>query len=703
MGIIGTIRKHSWIAVAVVGIAIVAFIIGDLTKNNRGVPDMGKISGNTITAQRFETLMDEAEANYRRQQGVEQIPSDVEYQLREQVWQNLVDETLMGEQYEQLGLTVTARELSDMYTGRFIHPYIRQTFTDPQTGQFNTQIIRYYTENFEQLDTLARQQWVELEKYVKRDRQMQKYNTLVSRGFYMPKTLAHQVAEMNARIASGRVMQLAYQTVADEEITLTDQDFQKYYDEHKADYRVREELRELAFITFPLTPTAADLTNIQREVDSTFVMLTNAEKEDIPFLVNSESDRNYDSNYVRVNTLPAPMDSAVAATAEGGLVAPRLVGNQWMMAKVMATAMRPDSMRASAIYILNQRAGGNISRSDDQAKALADSVEALLKGNKMSFEEAVAQYSDDPQKNDTKGDMNWQTDGNFGFLNERIVDAHVGDVFTIQHPNEVGYLVVKVTDKTPAVKKYRLALITREIVPSEVTARNIYNEANAFAGQNRTFAEFTAAAQQSNMQVRNSMANQMSNRLQGINNARSIVQWAFNEKTNVGDVAAQVFEADDMYVVATLKEVYKKGYPKLEQVRNMMEQQVRIEKKAELLMARAEEAKASCNDIAALSTKLNVAADTLDSISFGDYFLGRYGMEPKVLGAMTAAEANKLVGPVKGAQGVYMLQVYANGSNPVNDDATRNSMQQAYSQKLRYISQVLKDNTTIVDQRNKFF
>ena len=703
MGIIGTIRKHSWIAVAVVGIAIVAFIIGDLTKNNRGVPDMGKIDGNTITAQRFEYLLDEAEDGYRRQQGVEQIPSDVEYQLREQVWQNLVDETLMGAQYEKLGLTVTARELSDMYTGQFIHPYIRQMFTDPQTGQFNTQVIRYYTENFDQLDTMARQQWVELEKYVKRDRQQQKYNALVSRGFYMPKTLAHQVAEMNARVTNAKVVQLAYQTVADEEVNPTDQDFQKYYDNHKAEYRVREELRELEFVTFPLTPTAADLANIQREVDSTFVMLTNAEKEDIPFLVNSESDRNYDSNYVRANTLPAPMDSAVAATAEGGLVAPRLVGNQWMMAKVLATAMRPDSMRASAIYILNQRAGGNITRSDEQAKALADSVEALLKGNKMSFEDAVAQYSDDPQKNDSKGDMNWQTDGNFGFLNERIVESHVGDVFTVQHPNEVGYLVVKVTDKTPAVKKYRLALITREIVPSEATARNIYNEANAFAGQNRTYAEFTAAAQQGNMQVRNSMANLMSNRLQGVNNARSIVQWAFNEKTNAGDVAAQVFEADDMYVVAALKEVYKKGYPRMEQVRNMIEQQVRIEKKAEILMARAEEAKASCKDIASIATKLNVVADTLDSISFSDYFLGRYGMEPKVQGAMAAAETNKLVGPVKGAQGVYMLQVESIANTPVNDETTRNNMQQAYAQKLRYLSQVLKDNTTIVDQRNKFF
>lgn len=703
MGIIGTIRKHSWIAVAIVGIAIVAFIIGDLTKNNRGVPDMGKIDGNTITAQRFEFLMDEAEAGYRRQQGVEQIPSEVEYQLREQVWQNLVEETLMGAQYEKLGLAVTPAEMSDMYGGQFTHPYIRQMFTNPQTGQFDVQTIRYYADNFDQLDTTARQQWVELEKYVKRDREQQKYAALVARGFYMPKTLAHQVAEMNARVANARVVQLAFQSVPDEEVNPTEQDYQKYYDAHKAEYRVREELRELEFITFPLTPTAADLVNIQREVDSTFVLLTNAEKEDIPFLVNSESDRNYDSNYVRANTLPSPMDSAVATTGEGGLVAPRLVGNQWMMARVMATAMRPDSMRASSIFILNQRAGGNITRSDEQAKALADSVELLLKGNKISFEEAVAQYSDDPQKNDKKGDMDWQVDGGYGFLNERIVEAHVGDIFVVRHPSEVGYLVVKVTDKTPAVKKYRLALVTREIVPSEATARDIYNEANAFAGQNRTYAEFNAASHQGNVQVRSSMVNQMSTRMQGVNNARSIVQWAFNEKTKVGDVAAQVFEADDMYVVAALKEVYKKGFPKLDQVRNMMETQVRMEKKAEILMARAEEAKAACKDIASIATKLNSVADTLDSVSFGDYYLGRFGMEPKVQGAVAAAAANTLVGPVKGASGVYMLQVDATANNPVNDEAARSSMEQVYAQKLRFLTQVLKDNTTIVDQRNKFF
>ena len=703
MGIIGSIRKHSGIAVTIVGIAIVAFIIGDLTKNNRGVPDMGKIAGSTITAQHFEALMDEAENNYKQQQGVEQIPSDVEYQLREQVWQTLVDETLMGEQYDKLGLVVTGSEMNDMYGGQFIHPYIRQMFTNPTTGQFDAQRLRYITENFDQLDTMARYQWVELEKNVKKDRMQQKYAALVARGFYMPKTIAAQVAAIEGVTVSGRALKLAYQSVSDEEVSLTDADYKKYYDEHKAEFRLREELREVEFITYPLNPTAEDLARIETEVDSTYSQLARIEAEDIPFFVNSESDRNYDSNFVKASTLPAPMDSMVAATAEGGLIAPRLVGNQWMMAKVMATAMRPDSMRASVIYLLNERAGGNITRTDAQAKELADSVETLLKGGKMSFEEAVAQYSDDPQKGETKGDMKWQPDGGYGFMNGRMLSASVGEVFVVKHPSEVGYLVVKVTDKTPANKKYRVALITREIVPSEATARSIYNEANSFAGQNRTYKEFAAAAQASNLQVRSSMANQMANQLQGVANARSIVQWAFNEKSKAGDVADQVFEADNMYVVVALKEVYKKGYPELSQIRNLIEQQVRMDKKAELLIAKAEEAKSTSSDITAMATKLNLTVDSLDSISFADYFMGAYGMEPRVQGAMVGAQPKVLVGPVKGASGVYMLQVDNVAKKEADSEQVRATMEQTYMQKLRSVSQVLKDNNKVVDQRNKFF
>lgn len=702
MGIIGSIRKHSWIAVTIVGIAIIAFIIGDLTKNNRGIPDMGKINGTTITAQHFEMLMDEMENNYKRQQGVEQIPSDVEYQLREQVWQNLVDETLMEDQFAKLGIGVSSSELSDMYSGKFIHPYLRQMFTDPKTGEYNMQAIQYYTENFDQLDTAARQQWVELEKYVKKDRLQQKYAALIGKALYMPKAIAAKVADMGSTVANVRVVDLAYQTLDNEEANPTEEDYQKYFEEHMAEFRVREELRELNFIVYPLNPTAEDMQKIQNDVAQVYEEFQSQETQEIPFFVNSESDRSYDSTYMKPSAF-APLDTVIASTPEGGFIAPRLVGNQWMMAKVISTAVRPDSMRASTIYILNQRAGGNITRSDEQAKILADSISTLLKSNKISFEDAVAQYSDDPQKGDTKGDMDWQPDGGFGFLNEDILNTPVGGIFTFKHPNEVGYFIVKVTDKTPATKKYRVALITREIVPSETTARNIFNLANQFAGQNRTYQEMIAAAQAENLQVRNAMCNAMTNQLQGVNNARSIVQWAFNEKTKVGDVADQVFEADNMYVVATLKDVYKKGYPTLDQVRSMIEPQVRIDKKAEVLMARAEEAKAA-KDINAIATKLNAVVDSIDSVSFNDYFFGKFGMEPKVQSAIAAAQGQKLLGPVKGASGVFMVQVDAVAKKEAADvDALRQSMEQNYLQKLRVISQVLKDKNKVIDQRNKFF
>ena len=143
MAIIGTIRKHSWIAVAIVGVAILAFILGDLTKNRGSIPDVGKVNSATMTNQRFNELIQEMETNYRNQQQTTQVPAEVENQIREQVWQNFVDETLMEEQTEALGLKVTAAEMSDMYTGMFIHPYLRQMFTNPQTGQYDLKQVNY--------------------------------------------------------------------------------------------------------------------------------------------------------------------------------------------------------------------------------------------------------------------------------------------------------------------------------------------------------------------------------------------------------------------------------------------------------------------------------------------------------------------------------------------------------------------------------
>jgi peptidyl-prolyl cis-trans isomerase D len=705
MGIIGSIRKHSWIAVAVVGVAIVAFIIGDLTKNNRGIPDMGKINGTTITYQHFNELMEEMENNYKRQQGVSQVPADVDYQIREQVWQNLVTETLTDEQFEKLGLTVSPAEMSDMYVGTFIHPYLRQSFTDPKTGVYQVQAIQYYVDNFENLDTAQRMEWVELEKAVKNDRKQQKYSALIARGMYMPNAIAKQIAEMGNKLSNVTAVNCSFQSVDDSEITLDESDYQKYYNKHKAEFRLRDEMREIEYIVYQIAPTQKDMADIQASVAQTWEEFQTIDPDELVFFVNAESDRSYDSTYRKASEFASPMDSALMAAGEGSFISPRIAGNEWMMAKVLKVANRPDSLRASAIYIFNDKVGGNITRGDEQAKQLADSVLNVVKSGAMTFEQAVEQYSDDPQKANNNGDMEWQLDGNYGFLNEEIVNTPEGGVFVMRHPNEVGYFVVKVTGKTTPHRKYRVATIARTIAASEATTRNIYNEANKFAGNNRTYAEMTAGAQQENLQVRNAMVTPMQYSVSGISNARSIVQWAFNEKTEKGAVADQIFEADDMYVVAALKDVYKVGYATLDQVRNMIENQVRNEKKGELLMARMEEAKNANADIYAIATKVNASVDTLDSISFNDYFLGKYGMEPKVQSAIAAAAENTLVGPIQGAQGVYMVKVNAKMDNPTSVDPAniRSQKEQSFMQGLRSVQQVLKDKAKVIDQRNKFF
>lgn len=704
MGIIGSIRKHSWIAVALVGIAIIAFILGDLTKNNRGIPDMGKVNGETMSRQRFDELVERAEENYKMQQQVAQVPSEMQSRIRESVWSEFVEETLFEEQAKKLGLQVTPGELGDMYTGKFIHPYLRQYFTNPQTGVYDTIAVRRTLENFASMDTTQRMQWVELEKAVKKDRMQQKYASLILSGFYMPKALAEKVAVYSQEVSNVRVAALPFQSVSDDEVTVADADYKNYYEEHKAEFRVVEEFRDVEFIVYPVNPTPQDLADIQAGVEKTWEEFQTIESEEIPFFVNGESNRSYDSSYVKSSSFKAPLDAQIEAAAPGAFIAPSVVGNEWMMAKVMNTAVRPDSLRASYILVLNEKAGSQVTtRSDAQAKKLADSVSTLLNSNHISFEEALEQFSDDPQKKESKGDLNWVTDGGYGFFNEQVVNTPVGQSFVVADPREIGYLVIKVTDKTPATKKYRVALITREIVPSKATNDAVYTTAHKFASQNRTLKSFEASAQEQNLQMRNARLGLMSESLAGVSNAREIVRWAFNKETEIGAVTDQVYECDGNYVIATLKDVFKKGYATLDQVRPMIEQDVRREKKAELLMARAEEAAKAAKDINSIATKLNVAVDTLDSVSFSSNYFGKFGMEPKVQ-AVIAATKSGLTSPVKGASAVYMVQVDSKAKVEGPDgNLVRAQFEQGYRNKIRQVTEVLRMKANIEDNRNEHF
>lgn len=218
MGIIGNIRKHSWIAVTIVGIAIIAFIIGDLQKN-RNQEAFAKLDGDEVTYDYFNSRVLQREQDYN-------MRGNSNYAFKESVWQEIVQERLLDKEMNALGVVVTDAEVSDMYVGRFIHPSLQQQFTNQQTGQYDRQGISNYVRQIESMpDTMeAKIQWLKFQEQVRVDRQRTKYIAMLQNGMYMPKAIAAKIAEMSAKQSDVRVAAMLYSQNSDIQIDLTDAD-----------------------------------------------------------------------------------------------------------------------------------------------------------------------------------------------------------------------------------------------------------------------------------------------------------------------------------------------------------------------------------------------------------------------------------------------------------------------------------------------
>ena len=311
MGAIGSIRKRSGLLIGVVGVAMLAFILTDFfTKNNRrDIKSVGEVNGEVISPTFFESKVDQNTENYKMQSGVENITSNISYQIKENTWEELVKELVLATEYEKLGLTVTVEEVDDMLRGRFIHPYVRQNFTDPSTGIFNPQSVTNVMAQLDQ-DPELKKQWDALVDYIEADRLFQKYQTLVSKAYYVPKAFAERDYFHQNTTAEIELIALKYASISDSLVTLTDEDYEAFYEENKYRYIQDKEVRSFDFVIFDVLPSDADRKAIDEEVNTLLAELdTLEENEDIISFVNAQSDEFYDSSWVKRDELIPEFDS----------------------------------------------------------------------------------------------------------------------------------------------------------------------------------------------------------------------------------------------------------------------------------------------------------------------------------------------------------------------------------------------------------
>jgi peptidyl-prolyl cis-trans isomerase D len=707
MALIGTIRKHSALAVILIGVAITAFIVSDLFTGKRGggngIPSVGTIAGEDITAMDYNRRVEDNIEIQRSNQNKESLTAQEAFDIRQNTWTQYMNEIIMGKEYEKLGLSVTTEELYDLVQGPRPHNLIRQYFQDPQTQQYSPEIVINFLQNLDNMQPEVKKQWLNLEKYIKDDRMTQKYQALVSKGYYVPQAFAAMDNESKKKNAEIRFVGVRYTTIKDDEVTLTDKDYEAYYEKNKHSYE-QEPSRDIDYVIFEVLPSAEDRSSTRESIYQIYDDFRNA--SDYVTFVNSTSDRRYDSTWFKKGQLPVTLDSVLFSSAVGTFVPPFEENNKWQMARLMDLQARPDSMKAEHILVAYQgamRAAETITRTKEQAERKADSIFNVVNAEKTKLQALAFMLSDDGSAKQNNGDLGWFADGSMiGPFNDAVLKGKVGDIVKVE--TLFGYHIIKITGKKDPVTKVRVAIVERAIEPSSKTFQDIYTQASAFAGENNTQTKFETAVSNLGLNKRSATyLREMGNSIPGIDYPREIVRWAYYEGIELGEVSP-VFDIGGSYVVAVLTNIREKGVIPLDQMKENIKTFVMNEKKAAMIIDRMKNAG---SDIYQIANAFNTKVDTSLNITFNSRNIPGFGSEFQVIGEIFSLNDGDQSEPIQGNGGVFVVKVDRFYEPPQTADlkANRDQIQSAFRSRVsgNPMFTALQKKAKIEDNRLLFF
>lgn len=701
MGVIITIReKFMFVLTAVIALAIIGFLFMDATQSNTNVfqPDSnkaGSINGNDITYPEYTAKVDEALQKYRLNNDVANVPDNVMNDIREQAWEEYVRTTLMGNQYEVLGIKVTGEEVYEMFQGSNPHPMVAQQFRDPNTGTFSPQQISMFLQNIDNDDpngmTAAekRLRWRYFEEFVKQNRLDTKYNQLVSKSFYAPTWMAKQFYQYQATTQNVNYVMVPYSSIPDDQVQVTDADLKKYLEEH-ADQFKQEKGRVINYVVFNLKPskqdTAAALKFIEEKKESFTKTTTDS------LFVKLNSDRNFDPGYYGRDELASSMIDTFFSVDTNVVIGPYFEDSIYAMAKVLDRKMIPDSVKARQIYF-------PVTSQEEitTKKALADSLKIEIEEGRVGFEEVFFQNMSDDIDLGSGGDMGWVKPGEQFFTIDRALfyQQKEGEIFVV--PGEQGFHLIEITEADPTKEAVKVAIVTRKIVPSKSTGNARYTEVNEFRMKHNTADAFKNA--ESVNVVTSPPISINSYQIPGVKgDAREVVKWAFN--ANKGDVS-DPFILEDKYIVAQLENVMEEGTASVENVKGQLEVLVKQQKKAELIKEKLKGA----SSLDAIANSNNTMVNTATNINLDNYSFAM-GQEPKVAGAAMALEPNTISKPIEGKAGVYVIQVTSR--EPATEQPGYTMQQQQLQQILMSVAnqrlfEAIKEVSEVEDIRYKFY
>ncbi len=720
MAAIQKIRSYGVLLICVVGLALFAFIAEELvralsTTRNIGRQVVGEVCGETLSYPDFNSMYEEYENAVKLSNGGQNLTDVQAVQLRDQVWNEYVTNTIIQHEAHALGLEVTDAEVQ-MLINTGSSPVLAQTpFVNQQTGAFDANLLKQFIANYDdaisnpdypesekEMLTQLMQYWQFIEKQVRQLALTQKYQTLLSSCLLPNPISAADAFQARNTVSTILLAALPFTTVKDTDVPLSDKDLKEKYDEMSRQYpdmfNMQQETRDLKYITVQVRASKADEQALYKEMMDYRAALDSGEFAS-GVVREARSLSPYSGLPVSKASLPTDVASRIDSLAVGATTEPFQTAsdNTLNIVKLIAKTQLPDS-------VLFRRL--DIPGTDAQTTATVDSVmNVLASGVPLdSVAKGFNQSAAEQWVTSAMVDNSQLNEENRGFVTT-LFTAPTGGYQ--KYSVTGGTIILNVLERRNIIDKYDVAVIKRTIDFSDDTHSDVWNAFSSFLAANPTQAGIEENAEKSGYTVRDlpyvaANAHYIAN----ISGSTEALRWAF-DKAKVGDVS-DLYEcgrSNDELLVVMLTDVHKKGPRSIDDpnLKSMLEQDVVKDKKAAQLLAQAGSAK-SVADVAKLS---GAVEDTISNISFSSpVFVQKLATSDAALsGAVAAAKKGEFVNGVRGDYAIFAFQVLDRNTNDATLDTPQeeNILSTSYARNLNGLMNVLSRKANIVDHRYKFY
>ena len=712
MATLQNIRSKGPLLVIVIGLALFAFIAGDAWKvlQPHQSQDVGEVNGEIISAQDFQALVEEYTEVVKFSSGLNALSDEQTNQIKDEVWRSYVNNKLIENEAEKLGLTVSKAEIQAIIDAG-VHPMLQQTpFRNPQTGAFDKDMLKKFLVDYSKMNKAQMPAqyaeyynsmykfWSFIEKSLVQARLQEKYQALVTKSLFSNPVEAQDAFDARVDQSDLLLAAIPYSSIVDSTIVIKESDLKEAYDKKKEQFRQYVETRNIKFIDVQVTASPEDKAAIQKEVEEYTAQMSSDNEDYATFIRSTGSATPYVDLFYTTKSLPADVAARLDSVAVGGVFGPyyNASDNTINSFKKLASAALADSIEYRQIQVV----------ADDAAKtkALADSIFGAIKGG-ASFAEVAKKYGQ-------TGEPTWISSANYEGAQIDGDNLKYVKAITSLAQNELinlalgqANVILQVTNKKAVKDKYKVAVIKRPVEFSKETYNKAYNDFSQFIAVNNTLDKMSANAEDAGYKLLDRADLYSSEHgIGGVKGTKDALKWAFSAK--VGEVSGlyECGESDHMMVVGVAS-VVPEGYRPLALVKDQLRSEILRDKKAEKIMADMKAAGAASFD--QYKNMANAVSDSVKHVTFAApaYVPVLRSSEPLVGAYASIAELNKLSAPIKGNGGVFVLQPYAKEklNETFNQETEESTLENMH---VRMASQFINDlylNANVKDNRYLFF